>query len=145
MNLPDNNVLINAFRSETKHHAKAKSWLEGSLNNSQSIRLFPTVETGFLRVVTHPRIFDSPSPFEEASEFLKVLCSSTFVDVCQWTVSARNLWFNLCDDLALSGNDCNDAMLAAIAMDRGLRLVTFDKGFKRFEKLQLLLLRDSPG
>ena len=144
MNLPDNNVLINAFRSETKHHAKAKSWLEGSLNNSQSIRLFPTVETGFLRVVTHPRIFDSPSPFEEASEFLKVLCSSTFVDVCQWTVSARNLWFNLCDDLALSGNDCNDAMLAAIAIDRGLRLVTFDKGFERFEKLQLLLLKDSP-
>ena len=75
---------------------------------------------------------------------LVLLCLSTFVDVCQWTVSARNLWFNLCDDLALSGNDCNDAMLAAIAIDRGLRLVTFDKGFERFGKLQLLSISNYP-
>ena len=141
MDLPDNNILINAFRSDTKHHAKAKAWLETSLNNGRSIRLFPTVEAGFLRVVTNARIFKNPSPLHEASEFLSILCASTLVDICPWTDSTRNLWLWLCKDSNLRGNDCNDAMLAAIVMDRGLRLVTFDKGLERFTKLQLPLLK----
>ena len=140
MDLPDNNVLIYAFRPETRHHLKAKNWLEDALNNGRPLRLFPTVETGFLRVVTHPQIFKPPSPLQEACTFLEFLCSSPLVDVCPWTNSARNLWTKLCQDLNLEGNDCNDAMLAAIAMDRGYRVATFDKGFKRFKGLQLVLL-----
>ena len=62
--------------------------------------------------------------------------------MCPWTASARDLWIKLCQELKLSGNDCNDAMLAAVAMDRGLRIVTFDRGFERFKKLQWLLLKD---
>ena len=121
---------------------KAKEWLEVSLNNSRLIRLFPTVETGFLRVVTNPRIFETPSPLPEASTFLELICSSPLVDICPWTNIARDLWLNICKEMILTGNDCNDAMLAAIAIDRGYRMVTFDKGFKRFKELQLLLLKD---
>ena len=142
MDLPDNNILINAFRPDTRHHVRAKTWLEKSLNNSLSIRLFPTIETGFLRVVTHPKIFNMPSTLHEAREFLSDLCLLPQVDMCPWTASARDLWIKLCQELKLSGNDCNDAMLAAVAMDRGLRIVTFDRGFERFKKLQWLLLKD---
>lgn len=31
-------------------------------------------------------------------------------------------------------------MLAAAALDRGLRMVTFDKGFRRFPNLKVVLL-----
>lgn len=143
MDIPDNNVLINAIRPEGKHHLVAKRWLEDSLNGGHPLRLFPTVEAGFLRVVTHPKIYSPPTPFNEAWEFLRLVCSSPVVEICPWTQSARERWGNLCASLGLTGNDCNDAMLAAAALDRGLRLVTFDKGFRRFPDLPLLILKDS--
>jgi uncharacterized protein len=140
MDLPDNNVLISAFRPDAQNHSVAKQWLEDSLNGGNPIRLFPTVEAGFLRVVTHPKIFSPPTPFSEAWEFLSVVRSSPVVEICPWTPGARERWGDLCASLGLIGNDCNDAMLAATATDRGLRLVTFDKGFHRFPGLSLLLL-----
>ena len=142
MYLPDNNVLINAFRADAMHHKVAKDWLEGSINSNRAIRLFPTIETGFLRVVTHPKIFDKPSPVEEASYFLETLCSSQCVDISPWTASIRSLWMKICTELKLVGNDCNDAMLAAVCLECGLRLVTFDQGFRRFPNLLCQLLKD---
>lgn len=141
MDLPDNNVLLNAFRPDAPHHTVAKQWLEGALNEGQSIRLFPTVEAGFLRVATHPKVFTPPSLFNEAAEFLRLLCSARSVSICSWTVSERNRWIELCQDLEIRSNDCNDAMLAAVCLEGRLRLVTFDQGFKRFPRLQLLLLK----
>ena len=140
MDLPDNNVLINALRADAPHHAKAKSWLEASLNAGQSIRLFPTVETGFLRVVTHPGIFAPPTSIGEAAFFLETLTTAPVVEVCHWNALARVIWLKLCREMELSGNDCNDALLAAMCLERGYRLVSFDQGFKRFVGLNLLLL-----
>jgi toxin-antitoxin system PIN domain toxin len=140
MDLPDNNVLINAIRSESKHHHIAKSWLEEALNQGRPVRLFPTVESGFLRVVTHPKIFSNPTPFEEAWLFLQTICSAPSVEIAAWSQDVRNRWAQLCLDLNLSGNDCNDAMLAAMAIEKGYRLATFDRGFRRFPGLRLLIL-----
>lgn len=143
MDLPDNNILINAFRPDAPHHGLAKAYLESCLNLGRPVRLFPTVEAGFLRVTTNPKIFSPPSPFPEARGFLKALCSSPHVEICHWEPEMRDRWTTLCGDLKLSGNDCNDAMLAAIALEKNLRLVTFDKGFKRFPNLRLKLLGES--
>ncbi len=142
MNLPDNNVLVNAIRTEASHHKSAKTWLEDALNSGVPLCLFPTVEAGFLRLVTNGKIFSSPTPFEVAWSFLEMLCAAPNVDTVIWTSAARNRWAELCRKLSLSGNDCNDAMLAAVALEKGYRLVTFDRGFKRFPYLPLLLLQD---
>lgn len=77
---------------------------------------------------------------DEASAFLSTLGDCSGVETVLWTSSIREYWFKLCLDLNLSGNDCNDAMLAALALEKGLRLVSFDKGFERFPGLELLLL-----
>ncbi len=142
MDLVDNNILIYALRPDAPHHARAKQWLEDAVNSGQAIRLFPTVEVGFLRIATHAKIFSPPTPFDEAVEFLRVLCSAPNVEICPWTTAARDRWIELCQHYSISGNDCNDAMLAAVCLERGMRLVTFDKGFNRFSKLQLLLLEE---
>lgn len=140
MDLLDNNILINAFRPDLKHHAVARQWLETALNNTRSIRLFPTVEAGFLRVVTHPKVFTPPSTMAEAANFLLVLCEAPAVEIVTWTSACRERWLTLCREFSLSGNDCNDAMLAALALEKGLRVVTFDRGFQRFPELKLELL-----
>lgn len=142
MDLPDNNVLINAIRTEAKHHQCAKTWLEDTLNSGVPLRLFPTVETGFLRVVTNPKIFAAPTPFEVAWSFLEILCAAPGVETASWTSAVRNRWTRLCQELNLCGNDCNDAVLAALALEKSYRLVTFDQGFRRFPKLNLLILSE---
>jgi len=138
--LLDNNVLISAFRSDLEHHVVAKSWLEDALNSGVALRHFPTVEVGFLRVVTHPKVFNPPSTMAEASGFLRVLCEAPNVEIVPWTPSCRGRLLALCSELSLSGNDCNDALLAAVALEKGLRMVTFDRGFQRFPDLKLELL-----
>lgn len=142
MDLLDNNILITAFRREAEHHRVAKEWLEDALNHGHPLRLFPTVEAGFLRVVTHPKIYETPSPLAEAVNFLQTLCSATCVEIVPWTPAGRERWVSLCGELGVCGNDGNDAMLAAVGLERGLRLVTFDRGFKRFPRLRLLILAD---
>lgn len=142
MNLPDTNILINAFRPETLHHEKARAWLTDALNDGSPVRLFPTVETGFLRIVTNSRIFEPPSLFSEASGFLQTLAACPSVEIVQWSKACRDRWLALCADLNLCGNDCNEAMLASVALEKNLRMVTFDQGFRRFPNLELLLLKD---
>ena len=140
MDLVDHNILISAFRPDLQHHPVAREWLQRALNNGRSIRLFPTVEAGFLRVVTHSGIFNPPSGMSEASAFLHALFEVPSVEIASWTPTCRKRWLTLCAILELSGNDCNDAMLAAVALERGLRIVTFDKGFHRFADLKSKVL-----
>lgn len=142
MDLLDNNILISAFRQDLENHSVSKTWLEGALNHGRAIRIFPTVEAGFLRITTHPKIFNPPSKMTEASAFLNALSQAPTVEVVQWTPGCRACWLGLCAELKLSGNDCNDAMLAAVALEKGLRMVTFDKGFKCFPNLRLQLLEN---
>lgn len=136
MDLPDINILVATFRPDVEHHTPAKAWLEGCLNACGALRLAPMVEAGFVRIVTHPRIFDPPSLMADAREFLQVLGSAPSVETVSWTPAIRERWLFLCMELGLAGNDCNDAMLAAIALERGLRLVSFNRGFSRFPQLR---------
>jgi predicted nucleic acid-binding protein len=71
MDLLDANILIGAFRSDDPDHALLKRWLEGTLSQGLTVIFPPLVEVAFLRIVTHPRIFRDPSPFQEAVEFLQ--------------------------------------------------------------------------
>lgn len=143
MDLIDNNILIYAFRPDTEHHATAKHWLENQLNRGVSLRLFPTIETGFLRIVTHPNIFKPASTVTEAAAFLDVLYVQERVETCHWSQSARQQWIDLCKTMKLRGGDVNDAVLAAVALTASLQLATFDRGFKRFKGLRLHLLPDA--
>lgn len=118
----------------------AKQWLEDALSDHRPLRLFPTVDAGFLRIVTHPKLFDPPSSMAEASCFLRLLWESPSIETIPWTANSRERWLSLCEDLSLCGNDCNDALLAALALDRALRVITFDRGFRRFPNLKLELL-----
>jgi predicted nucleic acid-binding protein len=92
----------------------------------------PLVEVAFLRIVTHPRIFRDPSPFQKAVEFLQVIQESGLFRETPWTQGMRSQWRRWCQSLNLCGND---AYLAASPSGVGCRLVSRDGGFKRFPEL----------
>ena len=71
MLMVDVNVLVYAFRQDSPHHEPAAAWLEGVVNGDEAYAMADLVLSGFLRVVTHPRVFAVPSSIEEALDFVE--------------------------------------------------------------------------
>lgn len=136
MILPDVNVLVYAHRAERPEHDEMRAWLEDAINGPQPYGLADIVLSGFLRVVTHPRVFDVPTPLATALAFATELrARSNRVDV---TPGARHwsIFAELCQRSDARGNRVPDAYLAALAIESGSEWITTDRGFARFPGLR---------
>ena len=70
MILPDVNVLVYAHKTGTSRHEQYRDWLLGELAGPAPVALSELVLSAVVRVVTHPRVFDSPSSPHEALEYV---------------------------------------------------------------------------
>lgn len=137
---PDVNILIAASRLDHPHHEPARAWLEAALAKSAegySLAILPMVASGFLRLVTHPRVFVEPTPLDAALSFLRAVLDSPGVVLptlgSEWRTVER-----LCTKHGLTGNAIPDAWIAAAAQHHHLHLVTFDKGFRKLLKASMV-------
>lgn len=73
MVLADVNVLVHAFRSDSSDHAVCRAWMRRQAEGPEPIAISEIVLSGFLRVATHPRIFDPPSTLREAVAFAEAV------------------------------------------------------------------------
>jgi toxin-antitoxin system PIN domain toxin len=136
MILVDVNVLVHAFRGDAPRHGKARTWLEELVYSEGSFGLADLVLSGFLRVVTHPRVFDPPTPLAEAMDFVQALrgqpnCIHVSPGRRHWGIFTR-----LCHEAEARGNLIPDAYLAALAIESGSEWVTTDRDFSRFPGLR---------
>jgi uncharacterized protein len=74
--LPDVDVLVYAHRKDATRHAQYERWLLEIVNGNEAFGLADQVLSGFVRVVTHPRVFKDPSALETALDFCERLCSA---------------------------------------------------------------------
>lgn len=130
---PDVNVLLAASRGDHPHHKRAHQWLERAVAacaDGATLRLMPMVVASFLRLATNPKVFENPTPVENAVDFLDALLSAPGVEMpsvgAEWPMLRQ-----LCVEKPLAANDIPDAWLAAAVMQLGEHLVTFDADFKR--------------
>lgn len=133
---PDVNVLVAASRPDHPHHQAARAWLEAALSVSvaqQPLAILPMVASGFVRLVTHPKVFREPTPTAAALDFIHAILDAPGVYLPalgqEWPEVER-----LCAQQELTGNAIPDAWIAAAAQHHHLHLVTFDKGFRRLLK-----------
>jgi toxin-antitoxin system PIN domain toxin len=134
--LVDVNVLVYAHREDAPNHAAYKAWLETAINGDTPFGMADLVLSGFLRVVTHPRIFDPPSDMAVALAFVEQVrghpnCIPVSPSVRHWSIFTR-----LCADAGVKGNLVPDAYLAALALDAGCEWITTDRDFSRFPSLR---------
>jgi toxin-antitoxin system PIN domain toxin len=133
---PDVNVLVYAYREDTEDHARYLGWLEGVANSEASFGLADAVLSGFLHVVTHPRVFDPPSPMHHALRFVEELRARP--SAVRIAPGARHwsIFAGLCRDAGVKGNLVPDAFLAALAIESGSEWITTDRDFARFPGLR---------
>lgn len=60
MIVPDLNLLVYAYNDGAPEHAEARTWWEGLVNGNQRIGIPWVVTTGFVRLMTHPRVLTRP-------------------------------------------------------------------------------------
>lgn len=133
---PDVNILVAASRQDHPHHVPALAWLEQVLAASEAdtpLAILPMVASGFLRLVTHPKVFVMPTPLADAQAFLDAILNAPGVSMLP--LSGEWPHFTaLCAQRGLTGNAIPDAWIAAAAHHHHLHLVTFDKGFRKLLK-----------
>jgi uncharacterized protein len=109
--IPDVNVVLAAARQDHANHSLAKAWWLDALQTvtfERPLRLLPVVVRGFLRVVTHPKIFRVPSTIQEATKHIDSLLLRPNVELFDaqpnWSVFRQ-----LCVDKSLTGSAIPEA------------------------------------
>ncbi len=137
MILMDVNVLVYAHREDVRDHCAYREWLESVINSKTVFAYSELVLCGFIRVVTHPKVFEQPSSPDAAIAFAEQIRT---VPQAISLVAGNNHWqlFLQClERISARGNDVPDAYHAALAMEWGCDWVTTDKGFRRFKGLRV--------
>jgi toxin-antitoxin system PIN domain toxin len=129
----DTNVLVYARRTESPHHAAAKVLIGQLAEGSAPWALPWPVVYEFVRVVTHPRVFDPPSPLEAVVRDLEsLLASPSLTMLGEGPGHVRQMTTQLRGGGA-AGNLAHDAHIAALLVEHGVtELLTADRDFARF-------------
>ena len=137
MRFVDVNVLVDAHRPEAPNHERVRTWLDAARRGREPVGLPTLTASGFLRVVTHPRVFREPTPLDVALEMVDAVAASPAVVLVGPGERHWGICRDLCATLQLRGNDVADAYLAAMAIEHGATWVTSDRGFERFPDLRI--------
>ena len=136
MLLPDVNVLVYAHRQDAPDHHAYRDWLEDVINGDEAYAIAELVLSGFVRVVTHPKVFRHPSQLDDALAFCEQVASQ---DNCVRVAPGPRHWplfERLCREAGARGNLVPDAYLAALAIEAGCEWITTDRDYSRFQGLR---------
>lgn len=132
----DVNVCVYAHRRESDRHVDYRRWLDDARRGPEPLGLFPVVLSGFLRVVTHPKVFLDPTPLDQAWAFVHALVAAPAVHVVGPGQRHLGLFEEACRTGGASGNLVPDAFLASLAMENNATWYSADRGFARYPGLR---------
>ena len=92
--------------------------------------------SGFVRVVTHPRVFDPPDSIETALAFANAVRAQPTAVMASPGRRHWEIFERLCIAAGTKGNLVPDAYLAALAIESGSEFVTTDRDFSRVPGLR---------
>ena len=136
MLMPDVNVLVYAHREDSQAHVDHAEWLSALASGEEPFALSELVLQGFLRVVTHPKIFVRPSTLDEALAFIDELKGRPTCHLYRPGPRHWDIFVSLCRRGKATGGLVADAYHAALAIEHGCEWVTNDTDFARFPGLR---------
>jgi toxin-antitoxin system PIN domain toxin len=134
--LLDVNILVDSFRSDQPRHRAVRAWLDEIVAGDVAFGLPEPALSGFLRVVTHPRVFNEPDDIEDALAFTERLREPGHAILVRPGERHWPIFTRLCRVTRAVGNAVPDAYLAALAIESGSEMATADRGFARFPGLR---------
>jgi len=134
--LLDANVLLYAVDSRSPFHQAAADWLEDAMNGDTRVALPWQTIGAFVRISTHPRVSDRPLTSERAWAYVEAWLGAGPTWIPSATEMTARRYGELSKLVPITGNLVTDAMLAALALEHGLELISADGDFARFPGLR---------
>lgn len=128
----DTNVLIYAVNTDATQHTRASQWLQDALAGSEVIGLAWMVALGFVRITTSPTILTKPVNTQDALAVLGTLFSQPRVVTLTPLPNHLHVLSGLLTQAGSAGNLTTDAHIAALAIEHGAKVASFDRDFERF-------------
>jgi toxin-antitoxin system PIN domain toxin len=135
--VPDANVLLYATDAASRHHARAREWIEGALSTTESVGFAIVSLLAFIRIATNPRIMGAPLEVSEAFDQIEEWLAQPPATMLHPGRRHLGVWRELLESSGTAGNLTTDAHLAALAIEHGATVATFDADFHRFGGLKL--------
>ena len=132
----DVNVVLAAHRADHPHHAAVRGWFDAMLSDQERFAVPASVWASFLRLATNRRIFEVPTPRQDAFAFIDAVTAQPLH--LELGPGRRHLALlrELCDESDAIGDLIADAAMAAIAAEHGGEIVTLDRDFARFTSVR---------
>ena len=130
--LVDANLLLYATDHSSAHHEASKRWLETVLRQNRRVGL-PWQSIGaFLRISTNPRAFARPITDAQAWSQVRRWLDAPPTWIPPATERTASILGELVVRHQVTANLVPDAMLAALAIENGLTIMSADTDFARF-------------
>lgn len=133
----DTNILVYAHQEDSPWHVMANQSGLTELAQGRSLRAIPwPCLFEFLAIITHPRIYQPPTPLELALDQIEAWIESPSLVVLSETEGHWSLVRSLISDGKIVGPRIHDARVAALCQSHGItELWTADRDFSRFPSL----------
>ena len=132
----DANVLLYAVDTASAHHEQSRSWLDRSLAGAEAVGLAWIALLAFIRIGTNAAIFPAAMTVDEAVGQVEAWLGAPAAVVAQPTSRHAGLLRGLLRETGTAGNLATDAHLAALAIEHGAEIVSYDRDFARFAGVQ---------
>ena len=135
----DVNILLYASDRTSPFHEAAGAFLHNCQKDPDILCLTWPVVMAYVRIATHPRIFERPMTPREAIDNVGALMQ---MPRCRVVTEPRNflaIYREVAVDVVARGNLVPDAHLAALARAHGVRTIyTHDRDFRKFPFLKVV-------
>lgn len=136
MKLPDANVLIYAIDRQARHHDSARAWLEAALSDTETVAFCWVVLLAFVRVTTRSAVVATPLSATQALDLVDGWLAQPCATIVAPTARHAGILRSLLDEVGTAGNLTTDAHVAALAIEHGSELCSYDADFGRFAGLR---------
>lgn len=133
MQLCDVNIYVNAHRQENVGHDFYRQWLKAQLEGTETFLYCDWILSAFVRIVTHPKIYKTPTPLVQALAFAEGVRGQPNALGVMPGAGHWQIFMQLCTDSEAAGNIVSDACFAALAIEASAVWITADEGFRVFE------------
>lgn len=143
----DTNILVYAHRRDSTWHERARACIQNLAERASQWAIPWPCMHEFLAIVTHPRVFNSPSTLDEAFDQVDVWLRSPSVVLIGESPTHSATLRTIAKHALATGGRMHDARIAAICIDHQVEaLWTADRDFSRFPPLRVFnpLVATSP-
>lgn len=132
----DANVLIYAVDEASPFHETSRAWLTSAMGGVERVGLPWASLLAFQRIITHPRVAARPLTARQAWGHVTDWLTADRAWIPVPGAAHAQILGSLLADGDQRGNLVTDAHLAALAIEHGTGICSFDSDFARFPTLR---------